>query len=336
TGVGVGTGGGPSVAVGQSVGVSGVGTSNAAAYQMSSEEAGMANFLVNDAEQQRVGMKLDAILSRVARQRATEMAARNYFGPVNLEGLGANALVRRGGYTLPEWWGVEATANYVESIAMGRSTAAGTWGDWMASARDRAHLLGLEGFFQDQTAYGVGHAVSAGNPGESYWVVITAPPNTVVENAGLFVTQSVPEKMDGGVEYSVSVQVLNTGTKTWTDGEGYRLGVEASGWGVLEVRLPNEVAPGGEVNFRFTVKAPSGGGSVPFQAQMMRQGVGAFGELTPRMIVAVVPVPVVPVVSVVPVVPVVKPTTVKPATVKPVVVSKLKAKAKAKAKAKKK
>lgn len=262
-----------------------------AAYVLSAEEALIADYMVNDAGQMRPSMQLDPILARVARERAQDLATRNYFAHVNPDGFGPNALVRDAGYVLPAWWGTGATDNYIESIAAGRNTAAATWTDWMNSPSHRTHILGTDVFYQNQTSYGVGYAYSAGSTYRHYWVILTAPPNATAGNAALFIVQSVPGTMTPGALTAVSVEMLNTGTNTWTQAGGYRLGSQApSGnlaWGLSEVNLPGDVAPGSAVTFSFVVAAPGAVGTTNFQWQMQKDGVGAFGEPTPLLPIAV-------------------------------------------------
>ncbi len=256
-----------------------------AAYVLSAEEALIADYMVNDAGQMRPSMQLDPILARLARERAQDLAARNYFAHVNPDGFGPNALVRDAGYVLPAWWGTAATDNYIESIAAGRNTAAAAWTDWMNSPSHRTHILGTDVFYQNQTSYGVGYAYSASSTYRHYWAILTAPPNAAAGNAALFMVQSVPGTMTPGAPTAVSVEMLNTGTNTWTQAGGYRLGSQAPAgnwaWGLSEVNLPGDVAPGSAVTFNFVVAAPGTVGTTNFQWQMQKDGVGAFGEPTP-------------------------------------------------------
>ncbi len=265
--------------------------STLASYVLSSEEALIADYMVHDAGQMRPSMQLDPILARIARERAADLAARNYFAHVNPDGFGPNALVREAGYVLPAWWGTGAADNYIESIAAGRNTAAATWIDWMNSPSHRTHILAIDPFYQNQTSYGVGYAYSANSTYHHYWVILTAPPNATTGNAALFLSQNVPGSMTPGAAYMVSVEMLNTGSNTWTQAGGYRLGSQAPAgnldWGLAEVNLPGDVAPGGAVTFSFVVTAPGVTGSMNFQWQMQENSVGAFGERTPLL-----PIPV--------------------------------------------
>ena len=258
-------------------------------YVLSPEEAVIAGYMVNDPDQQRPAMQLDPILSQVARERAQDMADRDYFSHTNPDGFAANYLVWEAGYDLPAFWGHGAADNYIESIAAGYAAPADTWVDWMNSPPHRTHILAIDPFYQNQTSYGVGYAYSAHSTYHHYWVIITAPPSTPEPNAALFMAQGVPSAMTTGQTYNVSVAVLNTGSETWTQAGGYRLVSNTPGvnWGVSNAPLPATVAPGGAATFSFTVTAPATPGYDAFQWRMEQQGVGGFGETSPNRVIPV-------------------------------------------------
>ena len=264
-------------------------------YVPGPEEAAIAGYMVNDPDQQRPAMQLDPILSLVARERAQDMAARDYFSHTNPDGFAANYLVWSAGYDLPAWWGNGAADNFIESIAAGYDSPEDTWIGWMNSPGHRTHILALEPFYQDQTSYGVGYAYSATSTYKHYWVILTAPPSTPESNAALFLSQGVPATMTAGQSYSVSVSVLNTGSETWTQAGGYRLASTTPGvnWGASNVPLPGDVGPGSAVTFSFSVTAPTAAGSHAFQWRMEQQGTGLFGETSPNYVIAV-SAPVIP------------------------------------------
>lgn len=258
-------------------------------YVLSPEEAAIAGFMVNDPDQMRPAMQFDPILSQVARERAQDMAARNYFAHTNPDGFAANYLVWEAGYDLPAFWGNGVADNYIESIAAGYASAADTWVDWMNSAPHRTHILAQTAFYQDQTSYGVGYAYSANSTYHHYWVIITAPPSVPETQAALFIAQGVPAEMTTGQTYSVSVSMRNTGSVTWTQAAGYQLALVAQGinWGTSAAPLPGEVTPGSEVTFNFTVTAPPVPGYDAFQWRMEQQGMGRFGEASANLVVPV-------------------------------------------------
>ncbi len=143
---------------------------------LSSEEQALAGYMVEHPEQQRASLTCHPILAQVARERAEDMAQRHYFSHTNPDGFGPNYLVRQAGYVLPSYYGTEPTANNIESIAGGFSTAEAAWQCWMGSEPHRDQLLGLFPFFADQVEYGVGYAYDPASPYRHYWVVITAKP----------------------------------------------------------------------------------------------------------------------------------------------------------------
>ena len=258
-------------------------------YVLSPEEAVIAGYMVNDPDQQRPAMQLDPILSQVARERAQDLAGRNYFSHTNPDGFAANYLVWQAGYDLPAWWGNGLADNYIESIAGGYASPDDTWVDWMNSPSHRTHILALEPFYQNQTSYGVGYAYSATSTYKHYWVILTAPPSIPEPNAALFIGQSVASEMTTGQTYNVAVAVLNTGSETWTQAGGYRLvsNTPSVNWSPSNVPLPAAVAPGSAVTFSFVVTAPAVPGYDAFQWRMEQQGVGGFGETSTNRVIPV-------------------------------------------------
>jgi len=143
---------------------------------LSPEEEQIARFMIEHQDQQRPALTCHPILARVARERAQDMARRNYCDHVNPDGFGPNYLVRQAGYVLPSYYGTEPDANNIESIACGYSTAESAWQCWMGSQSHRTHLLGLNAFFAEQVEYGIGYAYDPTSLYRHHWVVITAKP----------------------------------------------------------------------------------------------------------------------------------------------------------------
>jgi uncharacterized repeat protein (TIGR02543 family) len=148
----------------------------AGAYQLNSQEDQLAKIFTSASGQNRPSLTLDPTLSQVAHARAADMARRDYFSHVNPDGVAANYLVIKAGYTLPASWGNDPKANNIESISAGYPTASEAWKAWMNSSPHRTHLLALDPFFADQTNFGVGFAYDASSTYGYYWVIITAPP----------------------------------------------------------------------------------------------------------------------------------------------------------------
>ncbi|WP_153064973.1 RHS repeat domain-containing protein [Xanthomonas arboricola] len=107
-------------------------------------------------------------------------------------------------------------------------------------------------------------------------------PIELKENDAKYISGSVPTTMVVGQSYGASITFQNTGWKTWTSPEGYRLGsqgADVSPWGVGRVELPSSVMSGASTTFNFTVRAPLVAGKTLFQWRMVRDGVAWFGGL---------------------------------------------------------
>jgi uncharacterized protein YkwD len=146
------------------------------AVTLTSEEQQLFGLMKNSSGQHRPSLTVNGILTQVARQRAADLANRDYFAHVNPDGHGPNFLVRAAGYKLPTWWGTDPEANYIESIAAGYTSPGSTWDAWMESDPHRTHLLAEESFYSNQTCVGIGHYYSAGTTYKHYWVILSAPP----------------------------------------------------------------------------------------------------------------------------------------------------------------
>lgn len=148
-------------------------TDNSACTLRESEQQ-LVQFIASEPKQQRSHLTCDPTLVEVARQRAQDMAERDYFAHTTPDGHGPNHLVRQAGYELPPRYSTNLSANNVESIGAGYVTAEGVWKDLLESPSHRMHVLGTLSFYADQVEYGVGYA-KGGRYGH-YWVVITAEP----------------------------------------------------------------------------------------------------------------------------------------------------------------
>jgi uncharacterized protein YkwD len=139
-------------------------------------EAEIAALMKETSGQKRRSLVFNATLARVARERAYDMAERNYFDHVNPDGVGPNYLVTKAGYVLPDSYSKGKSANSIESIICGSKTAQYAWEEWMGSSGHRKHLLGLSKAYAEQIEYGIGHAYVQKSQYKHYWVVITAKP----------------------------------------------------------------------------------------------------------------------------------------------------------------
>lgn len=110
-------------------------------------------------------------------------------------------------------------------------------------------------------------------------------------SAANFFSQVVPSPMIPGTPYTVSVTIQNTGTTTWSENQSIRLDsqnlADNTTWGVSRVYLaPGEaVPPGYNKTFTFGIVTPPTPGTYNFQWQMVRDGVGWFGNPSVNVLV---------------------------------------------------
>ena len=62
-------------------------------------------------------------LAKVAQAKAEDMANRDYFSHVDLDGYGVNYFMYKAGYEIPASWYSDKSSNYFENIAAGNATA---------------------------------------------------------------------------------------------------------------------------------------------------------------------------------------------------------------------
>ncbi len=150
---------------------------SAAVHRLNSSEAALFKKISSDPGQQRRAIKLDPILCKVARKRATDMARNSYFGHLDLHGRGPNYLVKLAGYTLPSWYDQTRSGNNIESIVMAGSDPGVALNLWKSSTPHRVHVLGTVPFYREQDAVGVGSYTTAGSGSRTYFVFLSAPQN---------------------------------------------------------------------------------------------------------------------------------------------------------------
>jgi len=109
-----------------------------------------------------------------------------------------------------------------------------------------------------------------------------------------YISQSVPNQLKPGEKASVSITVKNSGTKTWTQTSGFKLGTNNpednsiwTGNNRLELAVAEAIAPGQTKTFNFEVTAPATLGMYGFQWRMFNEGTGWFGEETPNVSIMV-------------------------------------------------
>jgi hypothetical protein len=124
--------------------------------------------------------------------------------------------------------------------------------------------------------------------------VAPPPPPPAAANNAQFVSQNVPSTMTAGQTYAVSVTMKNTGTSTWTEAGGYRLGSQNpennTTWdadGRIPLNAGESIAPNASKTFAWTVTAPATAGTYNFQWRMRQSGVEWFGDTTPNVAVTV-------------------------------------------------
>jgi hypothetical protein len=78
----------------------------------------------------------------------------------------------------------------------------------------------------------------------------------------------------------------NTGTTTWATST-YKLGSQSpannTDWGLSRASLTKNVPPGAMGVFTFSVRAPTTAGTYNFQWQVIQEGVGSFGAVSPNV-----------------------------------------------------
>jgi hypothetical protein len=99
-----------------------------------------------------------------------------------------------------------------------------------------------------------------------------------------FLMQIMTNEMYAGNKYEVSITMQNTGKSTWSAKDGYSLGfldsllnIENNNLKFTRVKLTDDVPPGKEVTFNFSVKAPPAPGIYEYQWKM-EHGNDYFGE----------------------------------------------------------
>jgi hypothetical protein len=108
-------------------------------------------------------------------------------------------------------------------------------------------------------------------------------------NAAQFVSQTVPDTMAAGQQYSVTVTFKNTGATIFDT--GYALGSQDPRdnmvWGANRAFFSGIAAPGENMTVTFTVTAPSTPGSYDFQWKPIELGIEWFGDLSQNVAVNV-------------------------------------------------
>ena len=113
-------------------------------------------------------------------------------------------------------------------------------------------------------------------------------------NGAQFISQSAPPTaMNISQTYSVSVIFKNTGTTTWTESAGYRLGVQNppdnGNWvtGRVYLAAGESIAPGQSKTFSFNITSSITPGKHNFQWRMVQENVQWFGDYSTNVVVYV-------------------------------------------------
>lgn len=121
-------------------------------------------------------------LAQVARDKARDMARRDYFAHVDPDGYGMNYFINKAGYSLAAYRLKKKSENNFESIACGTSTLARQAiiillyddGASNAAAGHRRHLLGIPDGYARCRDVGIGHHYDPGSRYGHYWCILVA------------------------------------------------------------------------------------------------------------------------------------------------------------------
>jgi hypothetical protein len=115
-----------------------------------------------------------------------------------------------------------------------------------------------------------------------------------VGNNAKFVSQKIPEKMEAGKKYTVSITYENIGKFSWSQKNSYRLGSQSPQdnliWGLNRIDFGKDeiIETGKTKTFTFEMAAPQEAGSYNMDWQMVADGLEWFGEKTPTSVVEII------------------------------------------------
>ncbi len=123
----------------------------------------------------------DDILAKVAYEKAKDMAERNYFNHVDLDGYGMNYKINEAGFELADYLLSSNAANSFESIAAGTNRDSGKImvqeliiDEGVSSLGHRKHLLGMTDFWAKSPYCGIGFYKKEGSKYRYYMCVLIA------------------------------------------------------------------------------------------------------------------------------------------------------------------
>jgi hypothetical protein len=126
---------------------------------------------------------------------------------------------------------------------------------------------------------------AASNSLQAEYTITIAQGSPATDSAG-FVTQAIPETVDPGQSFNVTLVWNNIGIESWSDAAGFSLHTQDppdnTTWGGNHVGLSGAIiTPNRQMVVTFTAVAPIQPGTYPFQWQWQKNGVGFFGEMSP-------------------------------------------------------
>ena len=129
----------------------------------------------------RPALNWNSALTKVAQNKAEDMAKNNYFSHTDRNGYGVNYYMHQEGYDMPSSWYSTKSNNYFENIAAGNATADAMVkqliydkGASNSSAGHRSSLLGISDWNSNCIDIGIGYAYNANSTYKHYWSVIIA------------------------------------------------------------------------------------------------------------------------------------------------------------------
>jgi len=131
----------------------------------------LARMIIKDKDQKRVQLKCNLLLSKIANDKAKEMATLKRVAHVGRNP--ANKRLVEAGYPLAEIYPL-SFENNVEAIAGGISDPQVMWQEFKESDVHKMHLLGEHEFYLLQNEIGVGFYYDTNTPHVEYWVIYIA------------------------------------------------------------------------------------------------------------------------------------------------------------------
>lgn len=220
--------------------------------------------------------------SFVDQSLASSMSAgETYQATVIFQNTGFNTWTKGAGYKLAisnvSTWGVSnVSLNTTDAIAPGQSK----------SFKFYVYAPTIRGTYNFQCKM-YKNLSSFGSLSTVLPIVVTVHPY-----AARYVTETTPSTVTAGSTFSISVDMRNVGTNTWTLASGYGLSPVAGNqaWGVTSIPLSaaDSIVQGADKVFTFNCVAPATAGSYTMRWQM-HAGATFFGDRTISKTITVTP-----------------------------------------------